>query len=126
MTEAAKQRPLLLVIEDDEDIREGLAALLGVKGYAVVAAAQGLEALERLAGGLAPLVILLDVRMPVMDAAGFLEKKNADPSLAPIPVLLLTGADDDAGKAAALGVSGVVRKPIDIEGLLSAIGRFRR
>jgi len=115
----------LLVVEDDADTRDALATFLETRGYEVVLAADGAEALGRLAGGVTPVAVLIDLRMPVMDAGEFLSRKRSDPALAPIPVLLLTGAHDEDSRAAALDATAVIRKPFDLEKLVSAIEACR-
>ena len=108
----------VLIVEDDEDIREGLAAVLNARGFRTHVAANGREAQELIARtGRRPSVILLDLMMPVMDGHTFLEQQPTSPSLDGVPVLLVTAQPPgDALKFSA--VRGVVQKPLEIPALL--------
>src|ERR1043165_9927085 len=92
MPSSASQCPVLIV-EDDEDLREMMAQLLTLEGYQAAAVANGREALEYLHDSEKPHVILLDLMMPVMDGWEFRRKQQADPSLAPVPVIVLSALD---------------------------------
>jgi CheY-like chemotaxis protein len=108
----------VLVVEDDPDIRDCLAGLLRARGYGVTTAANGQEAEEMLVhADRQPLVILLDLEMPVMDGETFLEHQFADPSMGEVPVLLVTARAP--GHALAYpAVRGVVPKPVAMPALL--------
>ena len=82
----------VLVIEDDTDVRNALAELLSTEGYAVSLTADGGEALDKLRAGLRPSVILLDLMMPNVDGWDFRRAQLDDPTLAAIPVILLTAS----------------------------------
>jgi CheY-like chemotaxis protein len=112
----------ILVVEDDPDIRTGLAELLAVvTGHVVRTAANGLEALDRLRGGSAPCIILLDLMMPVMNGWDFRTEQLRDPSLAAIPVVVLSGAADVPHHAARLGAVAWATKPFKMDALLRAV-----
>jgi CheY-like chemotaxis protein len=117
----AAQRCLVAIIEDDSEFRNMLRELLEEEQYRVVAVSNGAEALEVLRGETVPSVILLDVSMPVMDGFDFLRFRNEDPRLATVPVVLVTNARPH--ERPTIGVSDVVRKPIDIDEILFAIKR---
>jgi len=117
---AEPKRPILLV-DDDRDIREALTDTLEDEGFDVVTAANGLEALELLRTmRVCPSVILLDLMMPIMDGYGFLDARRKDPTLAAMPVAIITaGHGVDRGR---LGDSPpVVSKPIKISQLFGVI-----
>src|SRR5262245_11585058 len=103
----------VLLVEDDEDIRLDLAALLVEEGFSVTCAAHGGEALSLLRTGPKPDVILLDLMMPTMDGWAFRAAQLADAALAPVPVLLLTASGGDPTRA--LGAVGCIRKPINLD-----------
>jgi CheY-like chemotaxis protein len=103
----------ILVVEDDEDLRESLAEALGANGHIVCAAEHGAKALELLSGECRPGLILLDIVMPVMDGLRFLELKNADPLLAPIPVVMMSATE----RRVHSGVADLVAKPMDLDDL---------
>jgi CheY-like chemotaxis protein len=116
----------VLVVEDDEDIRESLAQVLRDEGYAVAAAANGREALAQLRSDEPrPDIILLDLMMPVMDGWQFRVAQQEDPQLAAIPVVILT-ALSDAKKATATwhGVP-CLQKPVHLPQLFRALGERR-
>jgi CheY-like chemotaxis protein len=116
------QRRLVAIVEDDVEFRNMLRELLEEEGYRVIALANGAEALAALRGNVVPNVILLDVSMPVMDGFDFLRHRSEDPKLAAVPVVLVTNAKPH--ERPTVGVSDVVRKPIDIDEILFAIKRY--
>ena len=112
--------PPVLIVEDDPDSRNMLAALLGLHGYRTVTAANGLEALE-MARRERPAVILLDLMMPVMDGQTFRREQLGDATLAAIPVVVLSAHARTAELARELGASTHLLKPFDLDQLLRAI-----
>jgi CheY-like chemotaxis protein len=113
----------ILVVEDDNDVREAVVESLAQAGYAVGWAAHGGEALRMLQQMKSlPAVVLLDLMMPVVDGWQFRERQVADPALARVPVLGMTARRDVTG----LDVDGVLRKPIDLDSLLAAVEPFCR
>ena len=112
----------VLLVEDDDDFREGLADILRSEGYVVRCAANGLEALRILeAGETAPKVILLDLVMPVMNGWDFRKRMLAEAHLAHIPVILLSAADHVRGAAEGMNAAGVLNKPVPLGELLRMI-----
>jgi CheY-like chemotaxis protein len=111
---------VILIVEDDTDIREALAQILSDEGYEVLSAPNGKVGLDRLRER-KPDLILLDLMMPVMNGWQFREKQRADEQFAAIPVLVIS-ADASAGQeAAALGAKGFMQKPIELEVLLASV-----
>jgi CheY-like chemotaxis protein len=118
------QGKLILVVEDNEVVREGLAVVLGRFGCRVSLAADGSEALALLRGGLRPHLILLDMLTPGLDGWGFLDQRRRDPELAGIPVVITTALGVASEEwAAALGAVGLLRKPVQTELLLDEVRR---
>jgi len=114
---------ILLVIDDDETVREILQAYLSKVGYQVVAATNGEEGLN-LAKKLRPDAITLDVMMPGMDGWEVLSKLKADPDLAHIPVIMLTMMEDqDIGYS--LGAAEYLTKPITRSQLINVLRKYR-
>jgi CheY-like chemotaxis protein len=107
-------RPRLLLIDDDDDIREIAAVTFAtLAGWEVLTAASGRTGVER-AVRERPDAILLDVMMPEMDGPTTYGRLRADPRTATIPVVLLTAkAADDGDGLGALGAAGILRKPFD-------------
>jgi len=115
------ERAGILVVDDDDDIRESLAWLLEDEGYRVDAAANGRDALVVLARIPLPSVALVDLRMPVMDGVELIERLRADPRYASLPVIVFSAASTVAPPA---GVS-LLRKPIPTGELLTALRAAR-
>jgi CheY-like chemotaxis protein len=117
----------ILVVEDDPDLRDALAYLLKACGYPVVAAGDGEEALEHLRGGLDPCLILLDLLMPRKDGFQFRAEQLETPRLAEIPTIAYSGIYTGSSlreKAAAVGITSVLEKPVDYDGLLDVIEKY--
>jgi two-component system, OmpR family, alkaline phosphatase synthesis response regulator PhoP len=117
-------RPRVLVVDDDSALREGLVAVLDSKGYDVLSATQGEEALER-AYEFHPKVVLLDIVMPVMDGLSFLAERNRRPSLAKIPVVAMTGRGD-GGSALERNADALVSKPFEPEEIVRLVEHYIR
>jgi CheY-like chemotaxis protein len=112
-------------VEDNEVAREELAFVLRREGYAVDVVADGRAALERLRGGPAPGLILLDMMTPRLDGWRFLEQRGTDPALAAVPVVILTALGVASAEwAASLGAAHCLRKPWDTDSLLRTVRRF--
>jgi two-component system response regulator MprA len=115
----------LLVVDDDLDIRDALQDVFELEGYAVLLAADGLEALTQLRQVESPPhLILLDLMMPRMDGFAFREALRHDANLSDIPVLVASADLDVKGAAEGLNVAGWLRKPLDLSELLSAVKRL--
>ena len=115
----------ILVAEDNAEEREGLAGVLRQRGYTVLTARDGAEALKLLQAGPAPGLILLDMMMPGCDGWEFLDRRKPSPALASVPVVLVTGLPAaDAEWAASLGAVGFLRKPFDVDALLAEVRRW--
>jgi CheY-like chemotaxis protein len=108
-------RPTVLVVDDDDDIRElTRVALELVADWGVLTAAGGAEALE-LAARHRPDAVLLDLMMPGMDGLTTFRHLRADPATGDIPVILVT-AKARVGERQAwdeLEIAGVISKPFD-------------
>jgi len=105
----------ILLVDDEDDIREvAQLSLEMVGGWEVIAANSGQEAIRRAAAE-RPDAILLDVMMPDMDGPTTFRNLQADPATQGIPVLLLTAKvrTADRERFSELGVAGVLSKPFD-------------
>jgi PAS domain S-box-containing protein len=119
-----KKDVLVLVVEDDEDIREMLADLLDQEGYSVITATNGRDALEKVRG-LAPrrpAVAFLDLMMPVMTGAELCLELQRDPDLNGMPVCLLSASGGLKKRADELGVD-YLTKPVSIEQIVDCVER---
>jgi DNA-binding response OmpR family regulator len=111
-------RPIL-VVDDDDGIRELISVALSEEGYAVVTARNGQEALDQVAV-YAPGLILLDLWMPVLDGEGFLRAYYARVE-APVPVILLAAATNAAAVAVQSHADAFLAKPFDLGELLAIV-----
>lgn len=115
----------ILIVEDDFDVREALAETLRDEGYDVDCAGDGEQALQYLRRGARPGLILLDLTMPRMSGAEFRMVQKVDPKLNGVPVVLLSADGRMEEKARVLEADGAIRKPIDLDVLISTIERFK-
>lgn len=112
---------VVLVVDDDANVRDSLADALTDEGYRVATAPNGAKALAWLRSNPAPCVILLDYWMPVMNGAQFRAAQIADSKLATIPVILISAVVDAREAAQELCVEGWLGKPIGLDDLLDAV-----
>jgi CheY-like chemotaxis protein len=112
----------VLVVDDDEDIRDSLADALRECGYSVEVAVHGRDALTKLQDGVQPAIILLDLMMPVMDGWQFRTEQLQDPKLAGIPVIIISAAGANPGVPE--GTCAYLRKPFSLKDLLREIERY--
>jgi CheY-like chemotaxis protein len=121
---AAATRPLVLVVDDDDAIREALRDLLDDAGFDTLGARHGLEALKILAAlATAPTFILLDLMMPVMDGWAFCDKRRKSRSFSQVPVIAISAADISESSRPA-GIDAFLAKPIDLEEFARLAGRL--
>jgi CheY-like chemotaxis protein len=110
-------RPLVLVIDDDDGIREGIVDLLEEEGFAAVGASNGLEALNFLAETKrVPSLILLDLMMPMIDGWTFCKVRQGVSMLMEIPVVAISAAPMN-GTHEPLRVDATLPKPLDPDAL---------
>jgi CheY-like chemotaxis protein len=110
----------LLLVEDDDDLREVLTRVLQSRGYVVQAAADGAAALAEVQRD-PPAAILTNLTLPVLDGWELLRAVRALPQTAAVQVVLLTSGAVDASRAAALGVGGVLLKPFGLAQMLHLV-----
>jgi CheY-like chemotaxis protein len=114
---------VVLVVDDDRDIRDSLVEMLEQYGYRAAGAANGIEALEALeASAEPPCLILLDLMMPVMDGRGFREEQLKNPAWAQIPVIVISAYNDAHAQARALDLE-CLTKPLRMRPLIEAVQR---
>ena len=112
------QKPLILVVDDDKDIRLLMSVLLKNAGYRAETASNGLEALKFLQTT-KPDVIVLDIVMPEMDGFELLEKIVTNPDIADIPIVFITAKKESRGNLEPFGY--FLAKPLDKDVFLSDI-----
>ena len=118
----APNAPRILVVDDDAEARQLLLRILSRAGYQVDTAADGREAVVT-ATARRPAVITLDVMMPTMDGWAVLQTLKADPTLATIPVVMVSLLEQTA-LAQSLGASEYLQKPVRRDTLLTVVHRL--
>jgi CheY-like chemotaxis protein len=111
----------ILVVDDDDDFREALSEVLGDAGYPVQQAENGEVALRRVQEE-APGIVLLDLKMPVLDGWGVMERMRVDPRSAPIPILILSAYGFE-WEAELLGAQGYIPKSVGMDEILERVRR---
>jgi CheY-like chemotaxis protein len=118
----AAHRHSVLVVEDDYYTREAFAFVAEASGVETAIASNGREALDKLRSGVRPCIIVLDLAMPVMDGFAFRRVQMADPVLADVPVVVMSGGGWASElEARKLGVTMFLRKPVEPEQLALAV-----
>lgn len=117
-------QPDVLIVEDDEDMRNTLQAFLEMHGYSAVVAANGADGLRKLRAGLRPCLILLDLMMPEKNGFQFRVEQVVDPALAEIPVVIYSGDVEAQADAAVLGGVARLAKPVDADRLLTVVKAY--
>jgi len=121
----------VVVVDDDDAIRESLGLMLADEGYAVTMAQDGVEALEALRAADRPMVVLLDIMMPRLGGEGVLREVQRDARLASRHAFIVVTANPHtltSGLREQLGALGIpiLPKPVDIDDLLAAVAQARR
>lgn len=120
------ERRAVMIVDDDDAIREALEDVLSDEGYDVVGVSDGQQALDYLLTDLhpekRPSAILVDLWMPVMDGWKFLDALLEDPRFSRIPLVVLTAARDQ--RARDLRVAEVLTKPVQLQQVLGALERL--
>lgn len=114
---ASSLHKVILIVDDEEDIRETLRDAFEEEGYVVEVAADGQHALEMLER-ITPSIVLLDLLMPVLDGNAVFARMRADERWSAIPVIFSTS---DPARAPAGEL--VIRKPVDLTRLITTVAR---
>lgn len=119
----------VLIIDDDEDIRDTISQALELEGYTVHSAIHGqdgLKVLESLAAADYPGMIILDLMMPVMDGSQFLEfvHANKKDTFAKIPIILASAKGNHGDHQHAKLASEILKKPLDLDELYAVVKKY--
>lgn len=119
---SGREQPLILVADDNADIRDLLATRLRTRGFDVTTAADGQEAFEK-AHAESPDIALLDWVMPIIQGHELCVKFKTDPDTAEMPVVMVTarGEEQDRLLGLDLGADGYLVKPFEIDELVATI-----
>jgi CheY-like chemotaxis protein len=112
----------ILVVDDDDDFRETLCEALSEAGYPVQQAADGQAALERIADE-QPGMVLLDLKMPVLDGWGVMERMRKDPKSAAVPVLILSAYGFE-WESELTGSQGFIPKGVKLDEILERVRKL--
>jgi two-component system, sensor histidine kinase and response regulator len=111
----------ILIVDDEEDLRDSLVDFFQDEGFEVTTAANGAEALQQLADSELPCVVLLDLLMPVLDGNQVYSEMQRDPRLAKVPVIVST-SDPSRAPPGLL----IMKKPVNLPRLLSTVKQHCR
>jgi len=125
MNEATQTKADILVVDDEDGVRDLLGDALRVAGYSVSAAADGMSALTAIRNAAADLLII-DINMPVMDGFELLEQLRKKGDLTPALMLSARGDRGDITRGLRLGADDYVTKPFGLEELLLRVGAILR
>ena len=118
-----KQRPKILLVDDDVDLVKVMSGALESKAYEVIVAYNGQEGLEK-ARKEKPDLVVLDILMPVADGFTFADQFRKDPALAKVPVLALTILSESLGQPFPFELSAYIVKPIKPKDLVAKVEEF--
>jgi CheY-like chemotaxis protein len=118
-----RERRPILVVDDDPAIRTTIADILGLEGYEVETAANGLEALKSVTDHL-PAVVVLDMRMPIMD--GWTFARELQTRGIKLPIIVITAAQNARTWAQEIGADAFLAKPFELTDLLEAVERLEQ
>jgi CheY-like chemotaxis protein len=118
----SEKKPLIMVADDEEDIKAVLEMFLEVAGYDVITAYDGLDAIEKIHES-KPDLVLMDIMMPLIDGIEVVRQMKADDSIKHIPVIMLTAASksDMVEKAMQAGAVDYIQKPFEPEQVQNVI-----
>jgi CheY-like chemotaxis protein len=121
------EQPLILIVDDDPDIREGISAVLETRDYRIATAGDGIQCMELISKE-TPKLLILDMMMPRMDGFAVIRELRADPQYAGLPIIILTTVIEDAAyrryeleTGIAMDVQAYIEKPAPPDELLRRV-----
>lgn len=112
----------ILIVEDDQSIREMMKDVLEIEGYTIFTATNGKEGIETLQKiKPSPCVVLLDMMMPIMNGWQFLDFQRSSPEYATIPVIVCSAYNESAKS---VRPAAILSKPLQLKSLLGAVQSF--
>lgn len=112
----------ILLVEDDQDIRDTLVELLEGEGYEVLFAENGQIGLDKLSqASQLPNLILLDLMMPVKDGFQFCAEKEANPKIAHLPVVVMSADGHIRENQLRVNAKAYLKKPLDIYEIINIV-----
>lgn len=114
----------IMLVDDDEDIREAVSDTLTDEGFAVVALPDGAAGLNWLRTQPAPALVLLDWNMTPINGLQFMREVAKEPGWASIPIVLLTADGKAEEKVKLAPFAGYLAKPVNLDQLFEVIRRY--
>ena len=114
----------VLVVEDDNSIRELLVELLESEGYEVSSAVNGLEGLKCLETTPLPDLILIDLMMPIMDGYTFRVEQLKNSHWSKIPTIVMSAEANAKEKMKSYKITAFLSKPVELETILKTVARY--
>lgn len=114
----------ILVVEDDNSIRELLVELLQSEGYEVSSAVNGLEGIKYLQLHGNPDLILIDLMMPIMDGYTFRTEQMKNSEWSKVPVVVMSAEANAKEKMKNFGITAFLSKPVELDTILKTVERF--
>jgi CheY-like chemotaxis protein len=111
----------ILIVEDDNSIRELLVELLQGEGYDVTSAVNGLEGLKCLEQNPIFNLILIDLMMPVMDGYTFRTEQMKNPKFSKIPVVVMSAEANAKEKLKSFGITAFLSKPVELDTIIKTV-----
>ena len=124
MADPTQQQARVLVIEDDDDVRDALLVLLHAHGWPSVGVTTGAQAMALLKQGLRPQAIILDLMLPGATGLEFRAEQLSDPDIAAIPTIVVSAVVQGESVRRALHATEFLPKPIDIDRLVDIIRSY--
>ena len=120
-----KTNKTILLVEDDQDIRETLIELLEGEGYNVVYAENGQVGLDKLSKFTSlPNLILLDLMMPIKDGFQFCLEKDSNPKISHLPVVVMSADGHIRENQQRVDAHAYLRKPLDIYEIIDIVQKY--
>jgi CheY-like chemotaxis protein len=121
------ERPLIMIVDDEDAVRSALSANLIARGFDTVEAADGRKALHYLASESArPAAILVDLRMPDMTGWELVAVVKGYAALATIPIVIVSALEPDYPEALGDKIAGYIVKPVDMKALVELLSRLTK
>ena len=113
----------ILVVEDNDDIRDAISEALQLEGFSVETARNGQEGLAKLRKTSTPTLVLLDLMMPVMNGWEFLDAQKSDPTLREHRVVTISAVNPSISieDPTPLATAGAIRKPLSLESIWTEV-----
>jgi len=118
-------KPKILVVDDSPTIRKFISIALKIKGYEIISASDGMEALELLPNDKIDLVIT-DLNMPNIDGFNLIERIRSNENFLNTPIIVMSNLSDseDIERAMQLGANSYIIKPFDQNNLIKEVAKY--